>query len=316
MGRGSIDVELSLACGAGFCLAVAIGVALKKSALSIVVVSLAWAGAVAAQPPGLTPGGRSPHHQAVPPLPYVFSSPMPTLPPPSRNAPFEGTIGFAVGLNGVRGVVNPDGSIDFEGERGGMGVGVDPILGLAALFQFDATDEAMRAARQDPYASEKLRIMDETFEERVAMRAAHDTVVMVRALDDLPNYLGAVWKHRAWSPATRRRILFALWDEAAEDGNEFLRVSGAEARRRIEDFIAHRLPPGSRHAFRPAEIALLNRRRQSRVRFAPYAAALARKQAARARIVARESIAIPAILATYTGSPDAPPALVAALRAL
>ncbi len=295
-----------------------------QCAFVVAVVSLSWTGSVAvAQPPGLTPpGGHLPQHHAVPPLPNVFQSPMPTLPPPSRNAPFEATIGFTFGLNRVRGVVHPDGSIEFDDERGGFWAGVDPILGLAALFQFNATDGAMRAARQDPYSAEKLRIMEETFEQRVAMREAHDTVVMVRALDDLPNYLAAVWKQRAWSPETRRRILFALWDEAAEDGNEFLRVSGAEARKRIEEFIAHRLPPGSRHAFRPAELARLNRHRQSRVTFAPYEASLARKQAAeRARAAVRaEAETAPAAqpaLASHTASPPGTAtALAAALRAL
>jgi len=223
-----------------------------------------------ARPPGLTPPGGSPYH-AVPPLPQLYSSPMPTLPPPSRNAPVEPTIGFGVTTTGFSARIGADGSIHFDDEGTGFWAGADPILGLAALIQFDTTDGAMRAAYQDPYAAEKLRFMDDTREERMAMRRVFDQVVMQRALDDLPRYLDAVWGQRRWSPSERRRILFALWDEAAEDDDyELVADGGAEARRLIERFIAFRLPPGSRHAFGMTELAQLNRIRQSRQSFAPY----------------------------------------------
>jgi hypothetical protein len=93
---------------------------------------------------------------------------------------------------------------------------------------------------------------------------------MRRALDDLPVYLEAVWQQTAWSPAVRRRVLFALWDETAEEGNALLVAGGAEARATIEHFIARRIPPGHRHAFTQGELSELNRMRTSRHAFAPY----------------------------------------------
>jgi hypothetical protein len=247
----------------GFRLAIATVVTFRARA-AFGAATLALSGSVAsAQPPGLVPStGHLPTHHAVAPAPELFPSPMPTVPPPSRNAPYEPTIGFAINSLGFTAVVSPDGSIDFGEGRAGFWAGADPVTGLVALVTFDVTS--------DPYVSQKLQVMESTREERWEMRRAHDVVVMQRALDDLPRYLDAVWMQRSWSAAARRQLLFALWDEAAEDGNELLRAGGAEARRIIEAFVADRLPPGTRYAFRAEELARLNRVRQSRQRFDPY----------------------------------------------
>jgi hypothetical protein len=274
---------LSPACTPGVLLAMGRGVAIRKrtAALGLISLTLLFPVSLAsAQPPGLVPpGGHLPTQHAVPPIPYALPSPMPTLPPPSRNAPLEPTIGFGLGTGKFRADVRADGSIHFESESGGAWAGFDPVAGLIALVTFDTTDAAMHAVREDPYLAEKLRLMEDTFEARVAMRRAWDEMVMQRALDDLPRYLDSVWRQRAWSPATRRRVLFALWDEAAEegDGNELVAEGGAEARRLIEEFIAYRIPPGSRDGFRRYEIVRLNRIRQSRRSFSPYAAVADRR---------------------------------------
>ena len=266
----------------------------------------------AAQPPGRTPplGTSTSEFHATPPLPRVLPSPMPGLPPPrARGAQVDplasGGWSVSTGAAGWSAQVGPDGRIQFDGRALGAGAGVDPVLGLLAWLQFDSTDAAMRAARQDPYLAAKLRLMDESRAERMRMRAAHDEEVMARAIDDLPAYLAAVWSVQAWSPAERRRVLFALWDEAAEDGNELLRAGGAAARATIERFIAARLPPGSRHAYRADELAALNRLRTSRAPFAPYRRAAADDATAAAPAAAAPAAAAPA---------PAPAAVAAALR--
>jgi hypothetical protein len=215
------------------------------------------AAALAQQAPGQTPplGMSGSEYHAVP-----------RLPPPARAGETGGQIGVVFDRGGFSAVLGEDGSIDFvDHHLGGGGAMV-----LLAWLTFDATDEAMRAANQDPYLAEKLRIMDETRDERMAVRRRHDRIVMRRALDDLPTYLDAVWRQPAWTPQIRRRILFALWDEAAEEGNELLVAGGAEARATIERFIARTIPPGSRHAFSDGELTELNRIRTSRHAFAPY----------------------------------------------
>ncbi len=236
--------------------------------LAVLLVAAA-AGPALAQAPGQTPplGMSTSEYHAVPPLPEVFPSPRPTLPPPARAGETGGQIGAVIDHHGFVAVIGEDGSIDFVDQHFGGGAMV-----LLAWLSFDATDEAMRAAREDPYLAEKLRFMDATRPERMAVRRRHDRVVMRRALDDLPAYLDAVWRQTAWTPATRRRILFALWDEAAEQGNSLLVAGGAEARATIERFIAETIPPSSRHAFTGGELAELNRIRTSRHAFAPYPA--------------------------------------------
>ncbi len=298
-------LALSPGCAPGSLLAVTPVVAIRKRVVVLGFTSLLLGSSLAAaQPPGLSPpGGNPPPQHAVPPIPYALPSPLPTIPPPSRNAPMEPTIGFAIGTGNFTARVDPDGSIHFDDESGGFFAGVDPIIGLFALLSFDASDSAMRAAREDPYLAEKLRVMELTREERYEMRRLHDQVVMQRALDDLPRYLDAVWLQRRWSPQERRRVLFALWDESAEDGNELLRAGGAEARRLIEEFIAYRIPPGSRDGFRTHELVRLNRIRQSRQAFAPYTAVAHRRERAAERLArvsadsARDSAAAPVLVA-------------------
>ena len=91
-------LALSPACAAGFLLAVTPVVANRKRVAIIGLFSLLLGSApAAAQPPGLSPpGGSSPPQHAVPPIPYAMPSPLPTIPPPSRNAPMEPTIGFSM----------------------------------------------------------------------------------------------------------------------------------------------------------------------------------------------------------------------------
>jgi hypothetical protein len=198
----------------------------------------------------------------------LLPSPLPSLPPPSRDAPIEPTIGYRLIASSFTAQVGPDGAIRFGEGRAGFWAGADPVAGLVALLQFDGDG----FATDDPYLPQKLQLMEATQEERWAMRVAHDEVVMRRALDDLPRYLDAVWSRPGWSASTRRELLFALWDEAAEDGNELLRAGGDEARRIIEAFVAEQIPRGTAHAFADAEIAELNRRRESREAFEPYRA--------------------------------------------
>jgi hypothetical protein len=270
-------------------------VGMPSRVIVIAALLLAAPGAAQAQAPGQTQPGENPiagsRYHAVPALPEVYPSPMPSLPPPARAGETGGQIGVVVNQSGFSAVLGADGSIRFVDHHFGGGATL-----LLAWLTFDVTDAVMRSADQDPYLMQKLRIMDATRGERMAVREQHDRVVMRRALDDLPVYLEAVWQQTDWTPDVRRRILFALWDEAAEEGNELLVAGGDEARATIERFIARRIPPGHRHAFTRGELAELNRVRTSRHSFAPYAAPPALP-------VAGESVA-------------AAPLVAAALRAL
>jgi hypothetical protein len=148
----------------------------------------------------------------------------------------------------------------------------DPVRGLWVVASFDVTDMLMRAVGQDPYAYEKLKLLDSTREERARLRLKHRRVVMQRALDQLPAYVNTIWSRSEIPVATRRRVLFELWEEAAERGSPDEVAGGAQARRTIEMFVVDKLPPGSRDAFTAQELAAFNRTRDCLTAFLPYGA--------------------------------------------
>jgi hypothetical protein len=103
-----------------------------------------------------------------------------------------------------------------------------------------------------------------------------------------PGELAAIWSAQQWSPAQRRKQLFARWDECDEadaetttdaaqaDAIDRLRIDAATAARdRIERFVREQAPAGSATAFTADELRRLNRKRKSRRPFEPYAPAVA-----------------------------------------
>jgi hypothetical protein len=244
------------------------------SLVIVIALALALAGSTALAQPGL---GGSEHH-ATPPLPETLPSPLPSLPPPVRKAPGEtpakpypsSDFPFAIAEAGFVAYVERDGRVRFSDGRASGGLLVDPIVGPVGRARFDVTDWLLGRRGHDPYATQKLAILEQTRPTRERMRANWEVVMMDRALADLPHYLQAVWRQQAWPAAVRRQILFELWDEAAEEGSARLRDGGVRARLIIATFIASRLPPGSEDAYSAAELARLNRDRKSRTSFAPY----------------------------------------------
>lgn len=238
--------------------------------LSFVVAALGLVSSAGAQP-GLDP---SPYH-ATPPMPQVMPSPMPSLPPPVSRAPGEtpqkpfpnSDIPFSIVEPGFVAHVERDGRVRFDGSGKRGLLLVDPIRGPMIRRGFDL----FGGGGDDPYLYQKLDALDRTRPTRARMKANWESEMMERALADLPAYCQAVWHNRAWSAEVRRQVLFELWDEAAEDGPAWLRDGGVRARLVIARFIAARIPPGSRDAYTAAELARLNRGRESRARFAPYA---------------------------------------------
>lgn len=128
----------------------------------------------------------------------------------------------------------------------------------------------LRFGARSPYSLQARRALESTFDERSQMSARYREAALQFALADLPNYLNHVWRHPGWSIATRKRILFALWDECAERGSASVVAAGGQARLIIEAFIRWRLPEASPDRFHPLELSELNRRRSARKRFAPY----------------------------------------------
>lgn len=206
---------------------------------------------------------------------------MPSLPPPVLLAPNEvpntpypnSDRPFTVVASGFIAHVERDGRIRFLDRRGDGGLLVDPIYGPLAHASFDLTDILFGWMGDDPYINQKLDLLDQTRPARIRRKANHEQRQMDNALADLPIYLQAVWTYREWTRAERRQVLFELWDEAAEDGNELIRDGGIRARVIISHFIATRIPEGSDYAFTAGELSRMNRERSADSAFNPYAEA-------------------------------------------
>jgi len=144
------------------------------------------------------------------------------------------------------------------------------FTGLGIAASFDLTDMIMRAIGDDPYAFEKLKILDATREARAGM-AREDRSGRIRAaLVRLPRDLARIWAYERWDAAERRRVLFRLWDEVVEEGEAELVRAGAQVRGIICNFIRQHLSAGGPAAYTSEELAELNRRRKSKTAFDPY----------------------------------------------
>src|SRR5262249_38714091 len=139
---------------------------------------------------------------------------------------------------GFRARVNRDGSIHFNDRAN---VGLDSVgandAGLGIAGHFDITDAVMRALGQDPYRHEKMKVRERTRGAREQMAAGDRSARLREAEKKLGAYLEKVWAQGRWTVAQRKAALFALWEEAAEDGDPELQRAGAMARATIEAFV-------------------------------------------------------------------------------
>jgi outer membrane biosynthesis protein TonB len=144
--------------------------------------------------------------------------------------------------------------------------GVPPL----SSGSFDITDGFMRGAGQDPYAARKMEFLDRTRDERNAMATVAKSAHLREALHRTRGDLDRLWRGPG-SPAAKRALLFALWDECAERGAAEVVATARAVRGAIVAFVRRNLPAGSRHAFSAEELARHNARRTSTARFDPYA---------------------------------------------
>ncbi|HEX8112168.1 MAG TPA: hypothetical protein VF516_30755, partial [Kofleriaceae bacterium] len=140
-----------------------------------------------------------------------------------------------------------------------------PVLGGS----FEVTDWLMRRHGQDPYAARKLRVLDATRDERVAIGKRHRAAELARTPEVVHRQLEVLWAQAA-DLAERKQGLFELWDDCVEIGDPELVAAAEAARRMILGFIRAHLPAGSADAYTPAELAALARTRRSQTAFTPY----------------------------------------------
>lgn len=167
--------------------------------------------------------------------------------------------------------VERDGSVSIT-DKGNLQVGQRPRLGKPKTWiplvagSFDVTDALLRSKKQDPYFSKKLKYLDTTRDERVAIGSryrkehlAQSAQLMQKSLAMLPA-----------DPAARKQALFELWDDCAEVGDNALVEGGRAARALVIGYIRGKHAAGTEHAFTANELTAFNSKRQSKTAFAPY----------------------------------------------
>jgi hypothetical protein len=160
--------------------------------------------------------------------------------------------------------VAPDGSVDIRDKRNLQ------REGLGA--RFDVTDALMRQKGIDPYAAEKMKLLDKTREQRVNIGNRYRKEQLSRSAELAQNNIDRLWA-TVTSLAGRKQGLFDLWDECEDvstgggTGNDRV-AGGVAARSLIEGTIRSRLTGAN--AYTAQEIAALNAKRRSKALFAPY----------------------------------------------
>jgi hypothetical protein len=135
---------------------------------------------------------------------------------------------------------------------------------------FDATDAVMRANGWDPYLSAKLKWLDETRPERLEMRKAHRKEQLAHATQNMRRHLARLWRQPGLDDAARKAVLFELWDDCDERGDDDVLAACERTRAAVIGFIHARLPAGSPAAYTADELRALNAHRASTIVFAPY----------------------------------------------
>jgi hypothetical protein len=140
-----------------------------------------------------------------------------------------------------------------------------PIIGGG----FDVSDWMMRRHGGDPYASKKLKMLDDTRDERVQIGSKYRREQLRQTPQLIQKNLERLWGSTL-DAAARKQALFELWDECAETGEPSVVDAGRAARALVIGFIRARLPAGTPDAYTTDELARLATARQSQATFAPY----------------------------------------------
>jgi hypothetical protein len=204
--------------------------------------------------------------------PGVLPSPL----PPTKEGPTtladlhleaDGHGGFRGRRPGFRFAIDREGTLHYE-DPPPLQVSAVFLLGLVGVFEL--TDLLLRMHGADPYSYDKALVMTLTRPMRERMADADRAQRLQRALGALPRELAALWTRPDLGVAERRALLFALWDDLVETGDEPEARAAAGARTLLLDFVRRELPAGSAQAFTPEELARLNAARRSQTAFAPY----------------------------------------------
>lgn len=146
--------------------------------------------------------------------------------------------------------------------------------GLTVRPGMDLNDLLLKAKGDDPLAARKRRFLRLTEDLRDDMAEEHRRKTLSRSKLRAGRNLGRVWSDGTLGFATKRVMIFQLWDECDEpqgEGDDRPEAkAGQRARGHILKFVRQKLPRGSPEAYPPDELRRLNARRKSRQAFRPY----------------------------------------------
>ena len=179
----------------------------------------------------------------------------------------DGTGGYRGSRPGFEFRIARDGRIEF---RDRAALQMPAMLALGALGVFDLTDLVIRLQGGDPYTYDKGLVAGLTRPMREAMTDEDRRERLKHALVSLPGDLRVLWSRTDLDVATRRALLFRLWDEMVEGRDDPEGQAAAQARTLIYRFVGTNLSAGSPDAYTDTELAVLNAQRRSRAVFAPY----------------------------------------------
>ena len=167
--------------------------------------------------------------------------------------------------------VGKDGTVDIKDGKN-LQVGQRPRLRNPKTWiplvagSFDITDAVMRKTKNDPYFSKKLKYLDSTRDERVAIGSRYRKQELARSGEHMQKSLAAL----PADPVARRQALFELWDDCAETGEPAIVEGGRAARAIVFGYIRGRHAKGSAAAFTDNELVAFNKQRRSKTVFSPY----------------------------------------------
>ena len=184
----------------------------------------------------------------------------------------NGKMTYTDRASGFKATLLPDGRVKFR-----ITVTPSSMPGLS---------EMIRAGQgQELYQQQKKRLLEATFDLRLAMAVEFARDKLDRRLKSLYRELLDDWSRSGSTDEQRRKRLFDRWDECEEglpvrlpgfegaqssELDDMRRDGGEQARATIMRFIRRQLPKGSPQAYGAEELRQLNASRRSRSKFAPY----------------------------------------------
>ncbi|MFO0725146.1 MAG: hypothetical protein U1E65_15300 [Myxococcota bacterium] len=171
---------------------------------------------------------------------------------------------YAYQERGFTAVIERDGTVVFDNRL--------PISAFAgSLVTFDVTEAIIALHGDDPYYVEKLQFLKTSWPLRSKMCSAARKESLDLAVQNLRRTLKRVWSDEARPIAVRRRVIFDLWDQCAENESDpEVARAATMARATVLGFIHEVAPSSSPERYPEEELAELNRQRISRAEFRPY----------------------------------------------